>query len=93
MDSIVAVVTSLPGFEAVEENFPRQMPIRLNPFLDPSARTLPCLARAPYRGAVCLPAETLVQEEYTPDQRPDKLRPLLHWCEGQPACETGSGQA
>jgi hypothetical protein len=36
---------SQPSSEAVEEGFPRPMPIRLNPFLDPLARSLPCLAR------------------------------------------------
>jgi hypothetical protein len=40
MDSIVAIMTSQPSIEAVEESFSRQMPIRLNPFLDPLARSL-----------------------------------------------------
>ena len=44
MDSRVAVVTSQPSLEAVEEGFPRQVPVRLNLFLDPFARTLQFLA-------------------------------------------------
>ena len=44
MDSIVAVVTSQPSREAVAEGFPRHMPIRLNPCLEPFARTLQFLA-------------------------------------------------
>jgi hypothetical protein len=45
MDSIVAIMPSQPSIEAVEEGFPRHLPIRLNPFLDPLARSLPFLAR------------------------------------------------
>ena len=45
MDSIVAIMPSQPSIEAVEEGFPRHMPIRLHPCLDPLARSLPLLAR------------------------------------------------
>jgi hypothetical protein len=40
LDSIVAIVTSQPRIETVEEGCSRHMPIRLNPCLDPSAHTL-----------------------------------------------------
>jgi hypothetical protein len=37
-------MTPQPSIESFEEGLTRQMPIRLNPFLDPSARTLQFLA-------------------------------------------------
>jgi hypothetical protein len=37
-------MTPQPSLESVEEGLTRHMPIRLNPCLDPSARTLPFLA-------------------------------------------------
>jgi hypothetical protein len=39
MNPIVAIMSPQPSIEALEEHFTRQMPIRLNPVLDPSART------------------------------------------------------
>ncbi|MGH2670269.1 MAG: hypothetical protein ACRDH5_14330, partial [bacterium] len=48
-------MTSQPSIKAAEEGFPRHMPIRLHPFLDPSARTLPFLAS----GAACDPRHAL----------------------------------
>ena len=44
MDPIVAIMTPQPSIEPSEERFTRQMPIRLDPFLDPFARTLQFLA-------------------------------------------------
>jgi hypothetical protein len=45
LDSRVAIMTSQPSIEAVEEGVPRHMPIRRNPFLDPVARSRHFLAR------------------------------------------------
>jgi hypothetical protein len=44
MDPIVAIVSPEPSIEALEEGSTRHMPIRLNPCLDPFARTLQFLA-------------------------------------------------
>jgi hypothetical protein len=44
MEPIVAIVTSQPSIEAVEESVPGHMPIRLNPCRAPSTRTLQFLA-------------------------------------------------
>lgn len=55
MDPIVAIMTPQPSLESFEEGLTRQMPIRLNPFLDPSARTLqflPCGAACDTRRAL-----------------------------------------
>ena len=41
MDPIVAIMTPQPSSESFEEGLTRHRPIRLHPFLDPSARTLP----------------------------------------------------
>jgi hypothetical protein len=47
----------------------------------------------PYRCAVGVRGETGAIVRYNLDRYPDKLRPCKDWCGGQPAGETGSGQA
>jgi len=49
MNPIVALMSPEPSLEAVEAGWTWHMPVRLNPFLDPLARTLPFLAS----GAAC----------------------------------------
>jgi hypothetical protein len=44
MNPIVAILSPAPSMEAAEEGLTWHMPLRLNPFLDPFARTLPFLA-------------------------------------------------
>jgi hypothetical protein len=44
MNPIVAILSPAPSMEAAEEGLTWHMPLRLKPFLDPFARTLPFLA-------------------------------------------------
>ena len=45
MHPIVAIMSPEPSIEAAADGLTWQMPVRLNPFLDPFARTLQSLAR------------------------------------------------